>query len=99
MESNIFDKHIHEKLKKIFLIRFGIDLDFIAKDNFDKHLLGKEFTLAPRDLVYLYIDIKKEFGISLSDEDVAVGGFSTMNNIIKLIYRELLQHEKVVVEI
>lgn len=85
---------IYDKLCKIFLNRFEIDLEAVPKENFYKHLLGSEFRLAPRDLIYIYLDIEKEFGIEMPDEDIAEGGLSTVNRILELIERQLCIMQK-----
>ena len=82
-------KDIYDKLCDIFLNRFEIDLETIGKENFDKHLLGSVFRLAPRDLIYIYLDIEEGFGISVPDEDIAAGGLGTVNSIIEIIERQL----------
>ena len=94
MNNIINNEEIYEKLRNIFSNRFEMDLEAIAKENFDKHLLGSEFRLAPRDLIYIYIDIEKDFNISIPEEDVATGGLSTINNTIKMVYRQLHKNEK-----
>jgi peptide maturation system acyl carrier-related protein len=97
MKNIINHEEIYEKLQNIFSNRFEIDLESIAKENFDKHLLGSDFRLAPRNLVYIYLDIEKDFGISIPDEDVATGGLNTINKIIEMVYRQLHKTEKAAV--
>lgn len=80
---------VYEKLCRIFSDRFEINLKTVQEENFYKHLLGCEFGLAPRDLIYIYLDIEKEFGITIPDEDIAAGGLSTINRMIEIIERQL----------
>jgi acyl carrier protein len=47
--------------------------------------LGKEWGLAPRDLLYLFFDIENEFGISIPEEAIEKGKFDTINNIAGII--------------
>ncbi len=91
---NGFNKGIFDILRDIFLSRFNIDLDIIPKECLDKHLLGSVFKLAPRDLVYIYLDVEKKFDISLPDEEVAKGGMSTVNRLAEMIGRQLNKIER-----
>jgi acyl carrier protein len=88
-------KAIFEKLEKLFLNRFNLDLKTVDERDFDKHLLGDEFGFAARDLVYIYQDIQKEFGISIPDEEVANEGLSSINKIEEMLVRLLNTSEKV----
>ncbi len=97
MNNIVNEENIYERLKNIFSTRFELDLGLVAREDFDKHLLGSEFRLAPRDLVYLYLDIEKYFGISIPDEDVAMGGLSTINNIIEMVYHQINKKEEAAV--
>lgn len=96
---------IDSKLKAIFLKRFGLDFGAMGstapdwfrtdmapiKEEFgDKKLLGREFGMPPRDLLYLFFDIEKEFGISIPQESIASGEFSTYNGICRMIEKELM---------
>ena len=94
MNNDIKKEDIYNKLRNIFIDRFEKDLEDIGRDNFNEHLLGGKFGLEPRDLVYLYLDIKKEFDIAIPDEDVATGALSTMNNTIEMIYQQLNKSKK-----
>jgi acyl carrier protein len=88
-DEDMNKEDIYIKLSRIFSDRFEIDLKAVPEENFYKHLLGSEFRLAPRDLIYIYLDIEKEFGIAIPDEDIATGGLSTINRMIEIIERQL----------
>ncbi len=88
--KNILNRQsINEKLSNIFISRFGIDLNEVTNEDYDRHLLGSVFRLAPRDLVYIYLDIEREFGISIPDAAVASGALATINGTIDLICSQL----------
>lgn len=81
---------INVKLNNIFKTRFDINL-FNNELNIDDNLLGNKFRLAARDLYYLLCDIEKEFDITISEDDIDNIKFNTINSIIKIINKKLLQ--------
>ncbi|MBY6914836.1 peptide maturation system acyl carrier-related protein [Clostridium botulinum] len=84
------DIKINEKLNYIFKDRFDIDL-FDNKKNIDinENLLGENFKLKARDLIYLLTDIELEFKITILEEDINNIKFNTINNIINIINDKL----------
>lgn len=83
------------KLNNIFKKRFDIDLfDNKSDININDNLLGKNFRLKARDLIYLLYDIEKEFNIVISEDDIDNIKFNTINNIISIINKALQQKEK-----
>ncbi len=82
-------EHIEKRLDKILKNRFGLEMNSIKEALRDKKLLGQEFGMLPRDLLYLFFDIETEFLIRIPQEAVACGEFNTYNNICKIIYNEL----------
>ncbi len=97
MKDSIYYEEIYEKLKNIFYNRFEIDLDSMPEANLEKHLLSHDIGLAPRNLIYIYLDIGMDFGISIPDEEVAAGGLSSIKNIIEMVQRQLNKTEKAAV--
>jgi len=95
-EGNIMFDHntVYLALKNIFVQRFNIDMEQQEGILLDKHLLGMDIGLEARDLIYLYFDIEKEFDITLPDEDIAEGKFTTFNNIAEIIYNQLQKKDK-----
>ncbi len=80
---------ITETLNEIFRSRFDIDLNAINRGFYDKNLLGTEWGLASRDLVYLFFDIEKKWNIAIPEEDILSEKFTTVNNIIDIISGQL----------
>ena len=95
-ERNILSDHqtVYLALKNIFTQRFNIDMEQQEGTLLDKHLLGTDMGLVARDLLYLYFDIEKEFGITIPDEDIAGDKFTTFNNIVEIIYNQLQKKDK-----
>jgi len=53
------------------------------------HLLGAKIRMKTLELLYLFNDIEKKFDISIPQEAVVLGRFSTFNNILEIIYEEM----------
>lgn len=78
------------KLNEIFMDLFGIDLfDENFNCNINENLLGSNFKLRARDLIYLLFDVEKKFNINITDEDLNETDFNTINNILKVIDNKL----------
>lgn len=82
---------VNNRLQGIFKNRFDIDFSGMGEAAFDEELLGRRIKLRGRDLLYVFFDIEKEFGIVIPEEDIAAGRFNTFNNIAGTIGRCLLQ--------
>jgi len=82
------------RLKGIFKNRFEMDLDKCDDEALGKNLLGNEFGMKPRDLIYLFFDIEKEFNITIPQEDIAEGRFNSFNNMIGIIRNQLMAKSK-----
>lgn len=75
-----------EMLNKIFIKRFNIDYNkFDDESYYDKHFLGTDIRLNPTDLLYLLRDVEKEFGITISEQNLAQGKFSSFNSVIEIL--------------
>ncbi|WP_024834415.1 peptide maturation system acyl carrier-related protein [Ruminiclostridium josui] len=82
-------EYIEKRLDDIFKRRFGIEMG-PNKDKFrDKKLLGQEFGMPAKDLLYLFFDVEKEFSIKIPQEAVVSGEFSTYNGICQIIDNEM----------
>ena len=82
---------ISSRLKGIFDSRFGICFNDMGEEVLDAELLGWKLRLKARDMLYVFFDIEREFGIVIPEEDIASGRFNTFNNIADIIGRQLLQ--------
>lgn len=88
--DNLLTNQVEAGLFRIFKSRFDIDFNELGKEYFCKNLLGEDFELASRDLLYLYFDIKKEFNIIIPEEDISKGKFSTLNGLVEIIANQLI---------
>lgn len=95
MDTFFENNDINLKLNSIFKNRFNIDL-FNDKEHIDGNdsLLGKKFGLLARDLVYLLYDVERKFNITIPQNDIDNIKFDTLNNIVKVINKELQQKDK-----
>lgn len=82
------NEEIFQRLQEIFFTRFNIDFKSKSTMDYEKHLLGEDWGLKPRDLLVLFIDIESQFGISISEKEIERGNFSSINNLVKIISTE-----------
>lgn len=91
MISERIYSEIDTKLKDIFMKRFSINLNDSDIKDLNDNLLGKRFNLQPRDLLYLYCDVENTFSIIIPQHDIAEGRFNSYNNIVRIIYSQLME--------
>lgn len=82
---------VFNKLLGIFKDRFDMDLSSMEEAALDEELLGRKLKLKPRDLLYIFFDIEKEFSIAIPEKEIDQGCFNTFNNIAETISSQLLQ--------
>ncbi len=87
--DNLMSDKIEEGLLNIFVQRFDIDFTKWDKDYYFKNLLGEEIQLSARDLLYIYFDIKSQFNITIPQEEIANGKFSTFGGILEIVQSEM----------
>lgn len=80
---------IVSKLISILNDKFKVDFSDRWKEVKDKPLLGYSIKMRPRHLVYLFFEIEKVFGITISQEHIIDGKFNTFENIVGIILDEL----------
>ncbi len=77
------------RLKGILNNRFELDMDAKEEQTLSLDFLGAAWGLSARDLLYLFLDVEKEFGITIPEEDVAAGNFNSFDNIMGIIRRQV----------
>ncbi|MHB8063771.1 MAG: peptide maturation system acyl carrier-related protein [Ruminiclostridium sp.] len=87
---------IEGELKNIFFKRVGLDFDAIGRSALDDQLLGYNIQLVSTDLLYIFLDVEKEFNIKVTELEVAKGHFDTFNNIVGIIERQIREAENCV---
>lgn len=70
------------KLIALYNEMFAISIDASLVN---KHLLGSLFKITPRDLVYFFLAIEKEFNVKISEEHIGDGAFCTLDNIANIL--------------
>lgn len=84
IRKQITRKDIVYKLIPI-LNRIGHQKSNYIEANFDIPLTGKYFAFSAINMTYLYLEVLKEFHITIDQEILCGYGFNTINSIIKII--------------
>lgn len=84
LESTV-NNDVVKLLADIFRKRFGPDLADENKELRGKNFFGKELGLEPRDLLYLYFDVEREFDIRIPETDILRKKFCTFDDITDII--------------
>lgn len=78
---------IIKKIGEIFKERLNIDID---DKNMNEPVVGSEWNLLSSDLVYIFFDLEKVFGIQISEEDIDQESLYTIDAMINMIMRKEL---------
>lgn len=87
-------EQILKRLENLFQNKLGVT---IKKEHYGEHLFGQKINLNPRHLVYIFFFIREEFNIYIDNKHIINGSFSTINNIVCIIYEALQANKKEVV--
>ncbi len=87
--TNLKRTDIEQKLKDILFHRFGIPREDWTEERTRSNFLSRDFLLLPSDLLFLFFQIEKEFGIVIPQETVVSGKFNSFQNIIEIIQVQL----------
>lgn len=82
-------EEIYKKLYEIIKKRYNLDLSNKSNEVKDENLLGNKIGFSTSELLYLYFDIEREFNIEIPEGQIISGGFSTINNIARMIQSQL----------
>ena len=78
---------IEKKMTGIFVERFSMDFSHKPEIK-EMKLLGKS-GIPARELLHVYFDIKRIFGISIPEADIVEGRFDTFEHITEIVYKQL----------
>ena len=56
--------------------------------------MGRRLRLQARDLLYIFFEVEKEFGIKIPEEAIVDGEFDSFNGIVKIIINQLEYHSR-----
>lgn len=59
--------------------------------NYDKPLTGIDFRFSSIDMMYLVLEISREFGVSFQDKDFENYNFNTINNIALTVQAKIIR--------
>lgn len=94
MNRVITREEIAATLQAILIKRFGLDWQKYDAKILDEHFFGEELRMAPRNLLYIFVAVEQEFGITIPEEDVVEGRFTSFNNIVGIIEKQLLNTQR-----
>lgn len=82
--NNLMSKdEINRVICRLLNKKLGVKID---NSLYNAHLFSSEISLQPRQLVYLYFLIEEEFSISINTKYIINNCFSSLNNIVEIIY-------------
>lgn len=77
-------EQIREELIDILNDKYGIKTDK-SDSTYDLNLLGKAMNMGASDLLCFFLEVEKQYNITVSEEDIIQGSFKTINSIAELI--------------
>lgn len=77
---------IEEKLATIFINRFA--MDFINNPDMKEMKILSKNGIPARELLHVYYDVKKTYGITIPEEEIVNRKFDSFNNIVGVIERQ-----------
>jgi peptide maturation system acyl carrier-related protein len=75
-------------LNNLFFELFQVDAVKLVANYWNEDLMGTQIGLAPRDMLYLYLEIEQKFGISIPEEDIVQGHFRSLQGIEEVIKKQ-----------
>ena len=69
--------------------RLGICISKVCVDYKIENLLGEKIRMEARDLLYLFFEAEKEFGIIISQESILTDEFVSLNAIVHVIEKHI----------
>lgn len=82
-------KQVNARLENILDEKLHVDMRGRSEEDFNIPMLGFEWGLKPRQMVYFMLEIEKQFGILIPQEHIVSGRFSTFNSISDIICEQL----------
>ena len=82
---------IELKLSDIFFRRYS--MAFLENPDMKEMKLLCNSGIPARELLHVYFDVKRVFGISIPENDVACGRFDTFANIVDIISEQIVKEK------
>ena len=73
-----------QKLDSILSKRSGIDFS-CCEDLKKENLLGQKIGMTAGELLHVFFDLEREYGIAISEDDITNGAMMTYNSIEKML--------------
>ncbi len=80
---------VYERLRKVFLQRTELDLDNVIDPYNNLSLHDPLFNFSASDMLYIFFDVEKEFGITIPEEAIEKNEIFTINGLIKTITEQM----------
>lgn len=80
---------IMNRILDIMNRKLNIGSKTLGYDDYDSDLFSKEFSLHARDMLVLFCEIERTFGIKISEEVFEKYQFRTINNIAQLVESQI----------
>jgi len=78
-------QNIMDAITNILTSKLKVNPDLINEENYDNALTGKVFGLRSLDLMYLFLEIEKQFNVRIDTSKILNYEFNTINGITELI--------------
>lgn len=79
------EAEIQETIKNTLRQRFGVPGQLIDQLKPETHLCGSPTNLNSVDLIYLFFEVEKVFGIHISEENLGKNGFRSLEEITAVV--------------
>ncbi|MBK1810691.1 hypothetical protein JHL18_08580 [Clostridium sp. YIM B02505] len=85
LEKTLDKQQILDKLSEVIEKRFDFPVKEISPSWEKELILGSKFGFTPRELIYLYFEVQREFGLKIPQENILDGSFKTLEGIAESI--------------
>lgn len=89
MDNENLKKEILERIKAIFFKLYKTDIDITSNSSMKADIFTNKYFLQPRDLVYMFFEVQKEFNIRIPQSSIINGCFRTIYGIMETVYSQL----------
>ncbi|GFZ33315.1 hypothetical protein CSC2_38410 [Clostridium zeae] len=81
LEKTLDKQQVLDKLSEVIERRFNFSVKEISPSWENELILGSKFGFTPRELIYLFFEVQKEFNLRIPQEHILDGSFKTLAGI------------------
>jgi len=85
LENSIGQSKIISEIENILVHKVKVNPRLVCPQNYDEPFTGTVFRLQGRDVLYIFLEVEKYFGITIDVNQILNYEFNTMNGIKQLI--------------